>query len=63
MPQNFNIYKAMDPSVAKNVVSFMGHDDGTSVPYKIRVKTEAMAGELKAALDREIEFVKAKSSD
>ena len=53
----------MDPSVAKNVVSFMGHDDGTSVPYKIRVKTEAMAGELKAALDREIEFVKAKSSD
>lgn len=49
--------------MAKNVVSFMGHDDGNSVPYKIRVKTEAIAGELKAALDREIEFVKAKSSD
>ena len=53
----------MNPTVAKNVVSFMGHDEGSSVPFKLRVKTAEQADDLKQALDREIEFVKAKSSD
>jgi nucleoporin NUP2 len=51
----------MNPSVSQNVVSFMGHDAGTSVPFKLRVKTKEQAAELKSALDREIEFVKSKS--
>ena len=53
----------MDPKVAKNVVSFIGHDEGAPVPFRLRVKTNEQADSLKAALDREIEFVKAKSSD
>lgn len=59
---NFNVYKGMNPTVAKNVVSFMGHDEGNSVPFKLRVKTNEQADDLKKALDREIEFVKAKDS-
>lgn len=53
----------MNPTVAKNVVSFMGHDEGHAVPFRLRVKTGEQADELKNALDREIEFVKSKSSD
>ncbi|KAJ3558016.1 hypothetical protein NM688_g1152 [Phlebia brevispora] len=60
---NFNIYKSMDPSVSKNTVSFIGHEEGVTVPYRLRVKTATQADDLKKALDREIEFVKAKSSD
>lgn len=51
----------MNASVADKVVSFIGHDEGHSTPYRIRCKTAAQANELKAALNREIEFVKAKS--
>ena len=51
----------MNPTVADKVVSFMGHDEGVSVPYRIRMKTADQAKELKTALDREIEFVKGKS--
>lgn len=50
----------MSPSVQKNVVSFIGHDEGTSAAYRIRTKTEEQANALKKALDREIEFVQAK---
>ncbi|EKM54227.1 uncharacterized protein PHACADRAFT_196658 [Phanerochaete carnosa HHB-10118-sp] len=60
---NFNVYKGMNPTVAKNVVSFIGHDDEKSVPFKLRVKTNEQADDLKKALDREIEFVKAKASE
>lgn len=42
----------MKPSVTKQVVSLMGHDDkGSGVPYRLRVKTEQAAHELKNALD------------
>ncbi|TCD67857.1 hypothetical protein EIP91_011854 [Steccherinum ochraceum] len=65
---NFNIYTGMTPSVAKNTVSFVGHDNteqaavpGSATPFKLRVKTEGEAHELKDALDRAIEFVKSKS--
>ncbi|THH29849.1 hypothetical protein EUX98_g4323 [Antrodiella citrinella] len=64
---NFNIYTGMTPSVAKNTVSFVGHDNsdpaapGTAVPFKLRVKTDDEAHQLKGALDRAIEFVKSKS--
>lgn len=51
----------MAPSLAKTVVSFMGHEDGASVPFKLRVKTPEQAAELKQLLDDEVEKVKAKS--
>ena len=51
----------MNASVSDKVVSFIGHEDGQSTPYRIRTKTAEQANALKAALDREIEFVKAKS--
>ncbi|KAI0744256.1 hypothetical protein C8Q80DRAFT_1185827 [Daedaleopsis nitida] len=58
---NFRLHSGMNPTVADKVVSFMGHDEGVSVPYRIRMKTVDQAKELKTALDREIEFVKGKS--
>ncbi|KAI8993870.1 hypothetical protein BD414DRAFT_506437 [Trametes punicea] len=58
---NFILYSGMNATVSDKVVSFMGHEDGQSTPYRIRTKTAAQANELKAALDREIEFVRAKS--
>lgn len=43
----------MKPSVTKQVVSLMGHDDkGNGVPYRLRVKTEQAAQELKDVLDK-----------
>jgi len=44
----------MKHSVTKQVVSLMGHDDkGNGVPYRLRVKTEQAAQELKDVLDKE----------
>ncbi|KAF9646565.1 hypothetical protein BDM02DRAFT_3118388 [Thelephora ganbajun] len=52
---NFRIHAAMKPSVTKQVVSLMGHDDkGNGVPYRLRVKTEQAAQELKDVLDKEM---------
>lgn len=52
---NFRLHAAMKPSVTKQVVSLMGHDDkGSGVPFRLRVKTEQAAQELKDVLDREI---------
>ena len=50
----------MNTKLTDKTVSFMGHEEGTSVPYRIRLKTGEQAADLKAALDREIEFVKSK---
>ncbi|KAI0661280.1 hypothetical protein C8Q70DRAFT_932300 [Cubamyces menziesii] len=58
---NFILYSGMNASVSDKVVSFIGHEDGQSTPYRIRTKTAEQANALKAALDREIEFVRAKS--
>ena len=45
----------MKPSVTKQIVSLMGHDDkGRGVPYRLRVKTEQAALELKEVLDKEM---------
>jgi nucleoporin NUP2 len=52
----------MNPTTAKNVVSFMGHEDGASLPYKIRVKTNDLAEQVKRVLQEEVEKAKAKSS-
>lgn len=59
---NFNIYAGMKPSTNKQTVSFMGHDDqGNAVPFRLRIKSESAAQELKDVLDKEVDFVKGKS--
>jgi nucleoporin NUP2 len=55
--QNFKIYPGLAPNLQSKQVSFVGHDDGVSQPYRLRLKTEEQATELKAALDREIAAV------
>jgi len=59
---NFNIYAGMKPTANKQTVSFMGHDEqGNAAPFRLRIKSEPAAQELKDVLDREIDFVKGKS--
>ncbi|PCH43412.1 PH domain-like protein [Wolfiporia cocos MD-104 SS10] len=58
---NFSMYPGMKPTLAGKVVSFVGFDNGTSTSYKVRTKTDDQAKELQGALEREIEFVRAKS--
>ncbi|PSS38043.1 hypothetical protein PHLCEN_2v128 [Hermanssonia centrifuga] len=60
---NFNVYKDMSPSVSKNTVAFVGREGGAPASYRLRVKTAEHANDLKKAIDKEIEFVKAKASD
>lgn len=58
------MYVGLAPSLTGKVVSLVGHEAGSPTPYKLRVKTDEQAAELKEALDREIAFVKAsKESD
>ena len=45
----------------KLAVSFVGHDQGDSKTYNLKFKSEGEAQEMLAALNREIEFVKAKA--
>lgn len=58
----------MAPVQAKNILSFVGHDNsdsaetsGNMVAMKFRTKAESEVADLKAAIDREIEFVKSKT--
>ncbi|TRM69486.1 hypothetical protein BD626DRAFT_12950 [Schizophyllum amplum] len=58
---NFKLYGGLTPKVNnKLAVSFVGHDDGHSKTYNLKFKSEDEAQEMMAALNREIEFVKAK---
>lgn len=60
--QNFNIYKGMDASlsVAKNTVAFIGHEEGETVPYRIRMRTPDMAEGLRKAIEHEIQSIASK---
>jgi len=60
--QNFKIYASLKPSIAKKALTFIGHDAGVSQTYCVRFADEAQAIDLKVALEREIEFVKAKEA-
>ena len=51
----------MDMTASGKYVTFVGHEEGSSTTYRLRVKSEEQANELKRAVDREIEFVKGKS--
>ncbi|KAG9316618.1 hypothetical protein JVU11DRAFT_2672 [Chiua virens] len=56
---NFRMYAALKPSLAKTSISFIGIENGAPTSYRIRVKTEEQAGDLKQALEREIAAVAA----
>lgn len=59
---NFNIYSGLKPSQAKKALTFVGHSNGASQTYSVRLQTEGQATELKEALDREIAHTQAKGS-
>jgi len=50
----------LKPTQTKAALSFVGHDNGASQTYSVRVATENEAKQLKDIFDREIAFVKAK---
>jgi len=56
--QNFKIYPALKPSIAKKALTFVGHSEGTSQTYCVRLPNETQAEELKGAMEKEIEFLK-----
>jgi nucleoporin NUP2 len=60
-PQNFKIYAELNPTLTSKFMSFVGHEDGSPVMFKLRLKSEEDAQELKKAMDREITSVKASS--
>ncbi|KAI5123682.1 hypothetical protein M0805_001710 [Coniferiporia weirii] len=51
---NFNLYSGLKTTRAKQVLNFVGHDNGASVTYRVRVKDEAGAIALKEAIDKEV---------
>jgi nucleoporin NUP2 len=57
------LYGGLKPTRKDKAVMVVGHENGKSMTYNIRTKTEEQAEELLKALEREIEFVKAKQPD
>jgi nucleoporin NUP2 len=57
------LYGGLKPTRKDKAVMVVGHENGNSMTYNIRTKTEEQAEELLKALEREIEFVKAKQPD
>jgi nucleoporin NUP2 len=51
----------MTPSVMGKIVAFVGHENGAHMGFRLRLRSDDDAVELKKALEREIDFVKAKS--
>ncbi|KIK92136.1 hypothetical protein PAXRUDRAFT_830235 [Paxillus rubicundulus Ve08.2h10] len=54
---NFRIYATFKPTLAKTLISFVGYENNTLTSFRIRVKTEEQASELKHALDRQVAAV------
>lgn len=51
----------MKPSQAKKSLTFIGHDNGVSQTYNVRLQNEDQAVRLKEALEKEIASVKSSS--
>ena len=58
--KNFKIYSGLKPSLVKKALTFVGHDDGVSQTYCVRLPGEEQAQQLKEAFDQEIESVAVK---
>jgi len=59
--QNFRLYAGLKLSLAKTALTFVGHDNGVPASYRMRVKTEEQASQLKAAMDGEIAAIQPSS--
>ena len=59
--QNFRLYAGLKLSLAKTALTFVGHDNGAPASYRIRVKTEEQASQLKTAMEGEIEAIQPSS--
>lgn len=60
---NFKIYSGLKPSLAKKALTFVGHDNGVSQTYCVRLPGEEQAEQLKDVLDQEVESVTAKDKE
>ena len=58
--KNFKIYSGLKPSLGKKALTFVGHDNGVSQTYCVRLPGDEQAQQLKEALDQEIESVAVK---
>ena len=61
--KNFKIYSGLKPSLAKKALTFVGHDNGVSQTYCVRLPGEEQAQQLKEVLDQEIESVAVKDEE
>ena len=61
--KNFKIYSGLKPSLAKKALTFVGHDNGVSQTYCVRLPGEEQAQQLKEVLDQEIESVAIKDKE
>jgi nucleoporin NUP2 len=59
--QNFKVYAGLNVTRKAKFVSFVGHDNGASTTFRLRVKTEADAVDLKNAIDKDVAAVEAKA--
>lgn len=55
---NFNLYSGLKVTQAKKNVTFIGHDNGVSQTYNVRLPNEDQARELKKAIESEVVLVK-----
>ncbi|PFH46730.1 hypothetical protein AMATHDRAFT_7469 [Amanita thiersii Skay4041] len=57
---NFLLYSGLKATQNKKMVTFVGHDNGTSQTYNVRLASEDQARELKEAIEREVAQIKPK---
>ncbi|KAH8119260.1 hypothetical protein DFH11DRAFT_1722790 [Phellopilus nigrolimitatus] len=50
---NFKLYSGLKVTRSKQVLNFVGHDEGVNTTYRVRVKDEAGAIALKEAIEKE----------
>ncbi|KAH0827861.1 hypothetical protein J3R83DRAFT_3488 [Lanmaoa asiatica] len=56
---NSRIYGGLKLSMTNTSISFIGYENSTPTSFRVRVKTEEQAGDLKQAMEREIAAVQA----
>jgi nucleoporin NUP2 len=56
------VYSGLTVTRNKNVLSFVGHEDGKKATFRVKVKDEAGATALKQAIDDETAAVKSRES-
>lgn len=52
--QNFVLYKNLKITLDKSVLSFLGFEDGSPKPLRLKLRNPDMAQQLKDVIEREI---------